>query len=120
MKLRWLFKSIFKLFYKLNPDTLAWVIPLDDVVDLHYIVEKSYMDRHEFGTLITHYNEDGTKTSSNKLLNDFEVNKNDQYKKRTLREIVEEDPSILEGVPIQNIELFIKEYHKMNEVKYDG
>lgn len=55
MKYRRLFKVIFKLMYKLNPDTLAWTIPIDDITDLHYLVEKSYDDRNEFGIRTSYY-----------------------------------------------------------------
>ncbi len=52
-------KHLIKLYYKANPDLLAWTIPVDDVVDLHLIVEKSYIDRHEYGTSVEYYHKRG-------------------------------------------------------------
>ena len=48
-------KILLKQYYKRNPEICAWCIPVNENIDIHYIVEKSYLDRHEFGTKIEYY-----------------------------------------------------------------
>lgn len=44
-----------KLYYKRNPEMITWMIPIDENIDIHIIIERSYLDRHEFGTRVEYY-----------------------------------------------------------------
>lgn len=56
-----IFKWLFKLYYKLYPDTLLWNIPIDNNTDVQYVINRYYESNgikyHRRGLKLKRYDE---------------------------------------------------------------
>ena len=58
--LKWFIRKSIELYDRIEPfRTYSWGI--DEITDYNIIVERSYPDRHEYGTQIIYYSSDGRK-----------------------------------------------------------